>query len=109
MKAIAAVMTQLQRQQTLFGLPPFAAAGAVCAGLLAFAVLSYVALWAAFPAALAAFAAVWAWGWRAGRTDPHFDRALALALPWWRGAGERHLIAGRGPERARPARRGRRR
>ena len=96
MKATSAILTQLQRQQTLFGLPPAPFFAVVLITLFAFMSFSvFVHPAAGFAGGLVVLAASWGACFRQALKDPHFERDILLAVPFFRGKRARTLIAGR--------------
>lgn len=97
MKAASAVLVQVQRQMTIFGLPPrllilavlagtVCAVGGIAADILVLFLIGFVG----------GFAASWVWLVRRYRADLHFDRHLTVAPKFWiKGKGGRRcLVAG---------------
>jgi hypothetical protein len=96
MKAMSAVLLQIQRPMTIMGISPALAGLSVTAGSVGGALCVMLDLTFLFlPVFVVITAGLWTRFWRACRKDHHYDRLLLLAPRFWRGRPARTLIAGR--------------
>lgn len=95
MKAESVVMSGLQKPYTLFGVPPFMFVIVGTAAMAAFGLfvaLDVISL--ALVVAIIVFVAGWLALFRQTRADHHFDNYLFKIPRFWRGRGQRYMIAG---------------
>ncbi|RCK43683.1 hypothetical protein TH25_21285 [Thalassospira profundimaris] len=97
MKAGSAVLTRIQNQMTMFGLPMPLMMLCVVIGAMGLVVMVILEIfWLMLPTMVLGIAGAWLFFIRKIKDNMHFDRELSLPLRFWRtGHPTRLLNAGR--------------